>query len=265
MPINGIESVVYGVDDVANCTKYLTDFGLAIEASSDRHAVFRLEQGASVVVRALGDPALPPPWCEGNGMQELILGVDTPEALEALVKGVSRDRAVRRDADGTAHFTGPDRMGIGLRVYAKKRVLSAPDPVNSPDNVNRLNQNRKWRRGAIPKTLNHVGWYSDDFIAAFDFFRDRLGMRYTDHSRGGALMLRGDGTNDHHNIFVLNVHNPVWRQDKLAFHHTAFGVEDIDEVMIGANNMQTPRLGWTRCLDGRARSAPDLVGALLVP
>jgi hypothetical protein len=56
-----------------------------------------------------------------------------------------RDRPVEIDADGTAHCLTDEGQAIGFRLYHKKSVVSAPDPVNSPGRVNRLNQHRKWR------------------------------------------------------------------------------------------------------------------------
>lgn len=238
MSIIGIESVVYAVDDVDLATRYFTDFGLPLVEHDGSGARFVLEQGCSVVVRRGDDPALARPWYQGNGVREVIWGVDNMESLEALVAKVAVDRPVSRDVDGSAHFLAPDDIPMGLRVYKRKRVLFAPDAVNAVDNVKRLNTLRKWRHKARPKTINHVGWYTRDWLGQFDFMCERLGMKYTDHARGFALMVRGDGCNEHHSLFIAN------GRDNRRWYHTCFGVEDIDEIMAGANYME--RRGWGR-------------------
>ena len=240
MAILGIESLVYGVDDLATSTRFWTDFGLAPLASSARESVFEVATGSRVVVRQRDDCGVPD-WFEGNGVKLVVWGVDTAENLEALVAGLSRDREVRRDPDGSAFAVADDGIPFGLRVWRKRSVVSQPDPVNAPGNIQRLNLHRKWRRRALPKTISHVVFYTPDYVGAYEFYRDRLGFRLIDHSEGLGVFCRADGTYEHHTIFFLNA-------DKLAaprkpmFMHAAYGLEDIDELMLGANLMQTK--GW---------------------
>jgi hypothetical protein len=148
---------------------------------------------------------------------------------------------VRRDPDGTAHCLADDGQPIGLRVWAKRAVTSASSPVNSPGNIQRLNQHRIWRRKATPKTINHIVFFSPDYVASFEFYRDRLGFRLTDHSKGVGVFARADGTNEHHSIFWVNCDLP-FAPDTFKFMHVAFGMDDIDEVMLGANIME--HKGW---------------------
>jgi len=133
-------------------------------------------------------------------------------------------------------------MPLGLRVFRKRPVVSVPDRVNSPGRIERLNQHRQWRTRARPKTINHVVFFSADYVASFDFFRERLGFRYTDHSRGVGVFARANGTNEHHSIFWVDCRLPVAPGNKPGFMHMAFGVDDIDELMLGANIME--RRGW---------------------
>lgn len=41
----GVESVLFGVADIAEHTRFWTDFGLPLESASDNEAVFRLQSG----------------------------------------------------------------------------------------------------------------------------------------------------------------------------------------------------------------------------
>jgi hypothetical protein len=78
------------------------------------HAVFEVATGSRVAVRRRGDQSLPPQYFEWPGIRETIWGVDTERSLERLVNGLSTDREVRRDGDGTAHFYADDGQPPGL-------------------------------------------------------------------------------------------------------------------------------------------------------
>jgi catechol 2,3-dioxygenase-like lactoylglutathione lyase family enzyme len=242
MSILGIESAVFAVDDLAENVRFWSDFGLPLKSAGADEAVFELASGSRIVLRKSGDPRLPvPDPFPGLGVKETIWGVDTAESLEALVKELETDRPMRRDADGTAHFLADDGQPLALRVWAKRQVFSQSSPVNSPGNIARLNQHRIWRQRAIPKTINHIVFFSPDYVASAEFYIKRLGFRYTDHSRGTGIFARADGTQEHHSIFWVNCDLPI-APDHFKFMHIAFGCDDIDEVMLGANIMD--RRGW---------------------
>jgi len=252
MAIIGIETALYSVDDVAKCTRYFVDFGLPLLESSDDHAHFRLDEGSNIIVKDKNDSVVPESDLVGAGVHETIWGVDTPEALEKLVAGLETDREVRRDEDGTAHFLDDGGIAHGLRLYRKNPVHSAPDPVNSPGNINRLNQHRKWKTRARPKTIQHVVYQVPDTQKCWAFFRDRLNFRLSDDQREFGVFGRADGANDHHNIYFLNAHLPFPNFDGQArFDHVSYGVEDLDEIMVGANYME--RQGWPKSAWGLGR------------
>jgi catechol 2,3-dioxygenase-like lactoylglutathione lyase family enzyme len=252
MAIIGIETILYGVDDVAECTRYFEDFGLPLLERSDTHAHFRLDEGSNVLIRHINDPEIPKSALIGTGVCEVIWGIDRQDSMDRLVKSLSRDREIRFDADGTAHCMTDDGLAIGFRLYRKNPVHSAPDPVNSPGNIKRVNQQRKWKVRARPKTLQHVVFQTPDPEAAWCFYRDRLGFRLSDIQKGFGIFARADGANDHHNIYFLNANLPFPGLDgQLRFDHVNYGVEDIDEVMIGANYME--RQGWPKSTWGLGR------------
>jgi len=241
VPILGVERLVYGVDDLQKCSKFWDDFGLSKIEQNDDGSIFEVQTGSRVVVRRRDDCGVDE-WFEGNGAKLAVWGVDTAESLDRLANNLARDRKVRQDDDGTIVAATDEGIPFGLKVWAKRPVISQPDPVNAPGNIQRFNQLRKWRSRAIPKALNHVVFATDDFFGTYEFYKERLGFRLSDHSRGIGAFLRGDGTYEHHTVLWANANGPV--PTKPGYHHASFCVEDIDELMIGLNRMQ--ELGWVK-------------------
>jgi len=247
MAITGIESLIFGVNDVAKSIKFFDDFGLSKACENDTSATYSLPEGSRVRIRSAADPALPRGRLGESGVREVIWGVNTADALEILAARVSIDREVRRDADGTTHFVTDGGIPMGLRLFAKTPVISAPDPLNAPGHVRRLNQHRKWRLRARPKVIGHVVFAIPDVETDAAFMRERLGFRLSDLQKGVGQYLRADGSNNHHNLLLLN--------GQASFHHANFGVEDIDEIMVGANYMT--RQGWEPSQLGLGRHRVD--------
>lgn len=256
MAITGIAELTYGVEDLPASQRFFEDFGLLLESATEEMALFRLPEGASVTLRHLNDPALPSSSIEGPGVREIIWGVDTPDALDRIATDLSRDLALSRDSDGTVRFLTNFGVPMGLSLYHKRPFVVAPEPSNAPGRVVRLNQHRRWRRRAYPKLISHVVFAVPDFVTGTAFMRDRLGFRLSDEQVGFGMYLRADGSNNHHNFLLLNASAPLPDMDgKLRFHHANFAVEDLDEMMVGANHMA--RRGWEPSHFGLGRHRID--------
>ena len=257
MPVIGIETLIYSVADLEECRRYFDDFGLVgAEPASDR-AQYNLPDGSKVVLLPQGHPDLPSGGrIEGDGVSEVIWGVDSEEELARLAGGIGADRQLQRAADGTIRFVSDFGVPMGLRLFVKKAVVCAPDPLNAPGHVRRLNAHRKWRVRARPKGIAHVVFAIPDFEAGYRFMLERLGFRLSDAQRGFGWYLRAEGAGNHHNILLLNANAPLPDMDgKLRFHHVNFIVEDIDEIMVGANHMV--RQGWEPSHLGLGRHRVD--------
>lgn len=250
MPLGGVESIVYGVADMAASTRFYDDFGLKSVRRTDDEVVYRLEEGSRVILRRIDDPSLPAPHYEGSGVRETFYGVDTREELDHYAERIGIDREVRRSDDGnTIHFIAEGGIPLGLRVWTRSKVLYNPDPVNAPDNVKRLNQHRRWRVRAAPKTINHVVWRVEDIHKCLAFWRDRMDFRLTDYQVDTGLFGRPPGASQHHTVYFQKF--DVLPPYTIGFDHVAFGVEDIDEVYAGWNYME--RRGYRNPLGGVGR------------
>ncbi|HTP83088.1 MAG TPA: VOC family protein [Alphaproteobacteria bacterium] len=233
MKILGVESVVYGVEDVATGRKYFDDWGLPSVESGTSGADYRLPSGQSIRVRAAGDASLPRAVEGGSTAREIVWGVDEPGMLEKLAADLGRDREVKRDPDGTLHTT--DALGWGIAF----KTASSPDIGRNGGGRagNRLNHPLDPPRRARPQRLGHVVFNvpRDKSELAATFYADRLQFRFSDRSRGFGDFLRAPGSNEHHNLFFLH-------SDRAMFNHVAFEVSGFDEIIFGGKHMEG--CGW---------------------
>ncbi len=245
MALLGVQSLIYGVDDLDAATRFHDDFGLKAVRQDAAGVDFALEDGGAVLLRRNDDPALPPRFSKAPGVREVIWGVDTQRALDALETSLASDRAVRRDPDGTLHSSDDNGIAIGFRLFARTPLEVVTSTENAPGEVRRWNAHRRWVRRAEPRCINHVVFGVPDLDRAMAFYTQRLGFRLSDVSRGLGVFMRCDGRHEHHSVFFLKTAFPVW-------HHVAFAVQNVDEVMVGADHMQ--RRGWASDLGvGRHR------------
>jgi catechol 2,3-dioxygenase-like lactoylglutathione lyase family enzyme len=256
MAIIGIETLLFGVDDLPTSTRFLSDIGLPLVSSSASESRFTLPDNSKVVLKDQRDPSLPPSRTESAGVREVVWGIDTTDSLQALASGLSSDHALQTDEDGTVHFDAGFGVPMALRLFNRTAVRTAPEPLNAPGVVNRLNRNRKWRQRARPKSISHVVFAAKDYHAAAGFMCRRLGFRISDIQESFAIYMRADGTTDHHNFLLVNAGLPMPGFDGTdRFHHANFAVEDIDEIMVGVNHMQ--RHGWESSEVGLGRHRID--------
>ena len=250
--INGVETVVYGVEDLDLCTRYFVDFGLPLIEQDEAQTLFELEEGSSVIIRPLEDARVEGQKLVGFGVQQVIWGVPDKKSFDRAVARLRKATEVNIDADGTARFFDGDGIASGLRIYPKQVIVGAPDPVNSYGTIKRKNQHIKWRLKANPKTIQHVVFQVPNPEASWNWYRDNLDFRLSDIQQSFGIFARCPGANDHHNIYWLRADLPFPGLDgKTRFNHVNYGVEDLDEVMVGANYME--RRGWQKSVWGLGR------------
>ncbi len=233
MAITGVDSVVYGVDDLEVARKFWTDFGLA---PLDGGQYFATVENAIVEVRRADDSALPAGIAQGNTAREFIWGVESQVDLDAIRAALETDRDVRVDNDGTLHCTDPLNYGVGFRVTRRHAVAVEPTSYNAPGQATRINERGKIYEKATPHRLSHVVLLAPELDAMKEFYVDRLGFRITDMYPGRGYFLRAAGSSEHHNLFLLNA------GDTVGFHHVAFELANIHEVFGGGLHMTDQ--GW---------------------
>lgn len=235
MAIIGLQSVVYGVDDLEKCILFHKDFGLELLEENAKGAVFETTDGSTIKIRHRGDPSLPDDALTKPAVRELIWRVDTQASLDTLEKNLSTDRAVRQDADGVLHTVDDYGIALGFEVFKPRPISCEQIPVNTPTEINRWNANSKWYDKVTPQLIHHVGFAVPDVDKLADFYVERLNFRVTDISKGLALFLLADGRQDHHNIFIMY-------SDRFGggvhWNHVSYGVQNINELMTGVNIMQ---------------------------
>jgi catechol 2,3-dioxygenase-like lactoylglutathione lyase family enzyme len=232
--IVGVQSVTFGAKEPSKIVQFFDDFGLHRVSAKDGAVDYQLEEGSQVHIRGADDPTLPPPFLPSDGPREVIWGVDSKASLDELGKLLKGQADFRADADGTLHLRDPIGLRIGFRLFERKPVTPAEAVENTLTHRPRWNTVRKWYDRANPKVIQHVVFATENIQAAIDFYVGKLKFRVSDVSRGRGIFLRAEGRNEHHNLFFVN--------RPLAFHHMAFGVDSIDELMAGSNYMQ--RQGW---------------------
>jgi len=236
MTISRIESVVYGVEDVASGIRYFEDWGLECLERGEHGADFVTPAGQSVLLRRAKDASLPAAVETGSTVREVIWGVNSGGALETISADLARDRDVRSGADGTLHTRDESGFAIGFCGMAPSRKSTSGKRAAAHA---RMNHPFDPERRARPARIGHVVYTvrQKDFEKASAFYIERLKFRLSDRAVGFGDFMRCPGSNDHHSLF-FHV-----RADRPAFDHVAFEVRDIDEIILGGKFMKSR--GWT--------------------
>jgi catechol 2,3-dioxygenase-like lactoylglutathione lyase family enzyme len=233
MGIQRIESVTYGIDDLAACVRFFEDFGLFPVERTDEHAVFETLTGQTLHLDTDPSPLLPPPVEAGPTLREVVWGVDTHEELDRLVTAVARDHRVRASADGVHHTVDLSGFGVGLTLARPRKVTVTPRRANTLGSVHRRNQALEPLTRAYPLRMCHVALNiakagKDQALA---FYTGPLGFRATDVVEPMGVFLRAPGDEDQHTMLLCH------RPDRVGVNHIAYEVPGFDDVVEGGNHM----------------------------
>lgn len=205
MKIIGPDALIFGVDDVAACSQYLTDYGLKPVGVSASGGRFEALDGTSIIIAHKTDPALPPAMPTATMLRKTIYGVADKGALEAIEQELSRDRAVRRLADDSIEVEDDAGFVLGFQVTIRRPLSLPAETVNAPGaslqrpaNVLAFDESV----AVVPRTLSHVVYFVPDAAKAEAFYT-RLGFVCTDRFVDAGPFLRPAGTTDHHTLFLI--------------------------------------------------------------
>ncbi len=221
MNILGPDTLVFGVDDVAACCQYLTDYGLAPVGVTAAGGRFEALDGTAIVIACRDDAALPAPLPTGSMLRKTVYGVANAAALEAIAAELGKDREVRRLADGTLEASDDLGFVLGFQVSARRPLALPAETINAPGapagraiNVVGADEHAPVR----PRTLSHVVYFVPDVARAEAFYVERLGFRCTDRLAGAGPFLRPAGTLDHHTLFLLQTPPFMQGVEHFTFH-----------------------------------------------
>ncbi|WTW99349.1 VOC family protein [Streptomycetaceae bacterium NBC_01309] len=233
MPLHRLNRITVAVPDVAATGAYYRDFGLAESDQASDHAGARDPDGGRAFATADGGRQLVLVPGDRRRLLEIRVGADDPDDIDAIAARLARlEVPATRQPDGIrAHDVG---TGTTVVVEITARTVQAATAVpayNAPGSVTRPDSRAPGvlRDGPVrPRKLGHVVVGSTDQAGSQRFFADGLGFKTSDTVPGLAAFMRC--STDHHNVLV--------QQAPVAFlHHTAWEVDDVDEVGRGATAM----------------------------
>jgi len=161
---------------------------------------------SAIIIRRPEDPELPAAKGPAPSLRETIYGVASSTDLDAIEDELSRDRVVRRDANGTLHTVDDLGFAIAFQVSWRRRFDAPADLTNAPGSapqrpINQLGITPEM--AALPRTLSHVVYFVPDAAKGEAFYRDRLGFVTTDRFVGVGPFMRAKGMDDHHCLFMI--------------------------------------------------------------
>lgn len=231
MRIIGPDELVFGVDDIPACEKYLTDFGLT--AAGDGR--FEALDKTALTLRSKDDPSLPPALKTASMLRLSIWGVEDQASLDAIKAELSKDRDVTVGDDGTLYSKDDSGFEIGFRITRRIELDLPAELINSPGakpgramNEVAANQDAE----AKPRTLSHIVYFVPDMDVMANFYIERLGFVITDKFKNTGPFLRPQANNDHHVLFMLQT--PDYMQ---GLEHLAFHMQGPTELMLAGSRM----------------------------
>lgn len=230
MSISGIDRVTFGVENVAACKGFFSDFGLKLVLEADGALDFETLNGCEIRIRHKDDPSLPPAIEEGSTAREVVWCVPSAADLEPLRKNMASAPGFREE-DGALYCVDPNGLAIGVRASRKRAVQVTGAPANTWDKAARIDQASPVYERAEPIEVGHVVFFTDR-LADVTRFYEGLGFCMSDRYPGRGHFLRTSERGGHHDMFLLQTPD-----SKPGLNHVAFAVRDIHEVFGGGMHM----------------------------
>jgi catechol 2,3-dioxygenase-like lactoylglutathione lyase family enzyme len=220
MALHSLLGMTVGVPQIEAVRAYYTQWGLA---KNPDDSFSTLDGGRQLRLRS----------ADRRRMLGLELGVDDEDDLARIGSRLAALELASKREGGSLITEEPVsgyRVTLSIAHREKKTVLE-PVGYNQRGHIDRVDARAPGllRKGPVrPRKLGHIALGSRDVAATQRFFIEGLGFRASDYIKDRATFMRC--STDHHNVVVHQA--PV---DFL--HHTAWQVDDIDEVGRGAMAM----------------------------
>lgn len=220
MALHRLTSITIGVPDIAGVSAYYKDFGLAEVAPGK----FATQDGGQ---------QLSLEHAPFRRLVALEIGVDDVDDLERAARNLGKfGVTAERTADSLSAVEPVIGVKATLRIAEHHVQPPVPaTPYNGPGRADRPNDRAPgiMRETPVrPRKLGHVVVGSTDEDATRSFFTEGLGFKVSDRIHGVAAFMRC--STDHHNVLVQTA-------PANFLHHTAWEVDDVDEVGRGAMAM----------------------------
>jgi catechol 2,3-dioxygenase-like lactoylglutathione lyase family enzyme len=219
MNITGLETLVFGVEDLAACSQYLRDYGLQQDPESAHR--FVAMDGTGIELYSATDSSLPP-GPNGCQMRKCVMGVADADTLQAIADELGRDRVVRQLADGSLESVDDSGFAIGFYISRRKPLHLLGEMSNAPGSPIQRVANQLGvpvgRAPIQPRCLSHLVYFVPDVSKAEAFYVKRLGFRVTDRFDGVGPFIQPAGSLDHHSHFLIGA--PAFMQgvEHFTFH-----------------------------------------------
>ncbi|NRR31670.1 VOC family protein [Oxalobacteraceae bacterium] len=221
MNIIGPDTLIFGVDDLAACGQYLSDYGLTPVGAGANGGRYEALDGTAIVILHKDDPALPAPLPTASMLRKTVYGVADAAALSAIAEELGKDREVRQLQDGSIEAVDDQGFVLGFQVTVRRALSLPAETINAPGapaqrapNVLAVSEDALAR----PRTLSHVVYFVPDVAKAEAFYVERLGFRCTDRLGGAGPFLQPAGTLDHHTLFLIQTPPFMQGVEHFTFH-----------------------------------------------
>ncbi|WP_373987175.1 VOC family protein [Duganella sp. BuS-21] len=221
MNIIGPDALIFGVDDVAACAQYLTDYGLTPVGVTAAGGRFEALDGTAVIIAHQSDALLPASLPTRSMLRKTVYGVADAATLDAIAAELGKDRDVRRLPDGSLEASDDMGFVLGFQVTVRRAISLAAETVNAPGapaqraaNVVAVDETAV----IVPRSLSHVVYFVPDAAKAEAFYAERLGFRCTDRLAGAGPFLQPAGTLDHHTLFLIQTPPFMQGVEHFTFH-----------------------------------------------
>jgi catechol 2,3-dioxygenase-like lactoylglutathione lyase family enzyme len=240
MDIVGVDTAVFGVDDLEAARRFCRDYGFKETEHGAAGASFEALDGTGVMLRHSSDSALPRAPVAGSTGRETIWGVRDKAALERIGAELSSDRQVRRDSAGVLHTTDDEGLAIAFQLTRRHAYDATPKLQNIPGLAPQrpINSRVDFTTLGEARSVGHIVFWSDDPDRSMKFYLDRLGFRMTDHvGNKGGVFARAAGSSDHHNLFFIGRPGAT-----TSFQHLECHFADFQEVIVTGSYIS--QQGW---------------------